>query len=584
MYRLSALVALLPIAAFAASPPSATLSPSSGPVAWTGTESGGASTTGEAGCQEGVSCDTFQLTLGGQPADWGGSVASVKITYLTAIDFAIIFKGYDLYVHQGTLAGPVVASATGNFDSESVTLDPAALGTGLFTIHVVATNAISANTNATAVGQYNGSAIVTVGPAKLATGVPPRFQIFTPTEAQQAAGIGNPSSSEPSIGVNWNTGKIFFQSILQTLRVTVNDQVCPSTPSAVWENIGSPFTSTESFDPILYTDGPIGRTFVSQLVFGSTESLSAYSDDDGKTWIPTQGAGIASGIDHQTLGGGSAFASPVPQNPVYPHPVYYCAQDIAAANCAISYDGGITFGPAVPIYSATQCGGLHGHVKVGPDGTAYVPNKKCADPATGTKGQAVVLSQDNGATWTIRVVPGSTPGSSDPSVGIGRFGRVYLGYADGDHQPVIAISDDRGQTWHGIANVGAAFGIQNAVFSEVAAGDNDRAAFFFLGTPTAGNLQGQPFTGIWHGYITCSTSTTRPSTGRAACTSPSPTAAPTPARRRRRAPPATLTRPSRASLARSAAGRFSRCTIRPPAAACPAHRSSSSPATARSRR
>jgi hypothetical protein len=39
------------------------------------------------------------------------------------------------------------------------------------------------------------------------------------------------------------------------------------------------------------------------------------------------------------------------------------------------------------------------------------------------------------------------------------------------------------------------------VFPEVVAGDNDRAAFAFLGTPTAGGLQGPKFVGVWHLYI-----------------------------------------------------------------------------------
>jgi len=273
-----AVLALLSPPAQAANPASGSLSPAGSALTWTGTESGGSSTTGEAGCTEGVSCDSYLLTLTGLPADWAGRVANVKITYLTAIDFALIFKGYDLYVHKGTLAGPVVASATNNFESESVTLDPAVVGTGLFTVHVVATNAISSNTNATAVGQYNGSAIVSVAPAQLATGVPPRFQVFTPTEAQQVAAVGT-SSGEPSIGVNWNTGKAFFQAILQTLRVTFNES-CPGTPSALWEQVQTPLTGTTSFDPILFTDGPTGRTLVSQLLFMKAQTHPLGRDDD----------------------------------------------------------------------------------------------------------------------------------------------------------------------------------------------------------------------------------------------------------------------------------------------------------------
>ena len=50
------------------------------------------------------------------------------------------------------------------------------------------------------------------------------------------------------------------------------------------------------------------------------------------------------------------------------------------------------------------------------------------------------------------------------------------------------------------------FAIRNAAFPEVVAGDNDRASFFFLGTPSAGDATGAdtgptPFDGVWHGYL-----------------------------------------------------------------------------------
>ena len=62
----------------------------------------------------------------------------------------------------------------------------------------------------------------------------------------------------------------------------------------------------------------------------------------------------------------------------YQHAIYYCSQDVIDASCAISLNGGLTYGPAVPIYTLADCGGLHGHIKVGPDGTAYVPIKIAA--------------------------------------------------------------------------------------------------------------------------------------------------------------------------------------------------------------
>lgn len=328
--------------------------------------------------------------------------------------------------------------------------------------------------------------------APKAGGLAPRYTALTPTLSQQAAGLGI-DAGEPSIGSNWISGNALFQSFLTTFRVTFDDS-CAASPFSTWTAKQSPLTGTESFDPILYTDSKYGRTMVSQLILASTESAAAITDNDGDTWLPSHGAGIASGIDHQTLGGGP-FHAPIPTGATYQNAIYYCAQDIALANCAISLDGGLTFGPAVPIYTSQQCGGLHGHIKVGPDGTAYVPNKDCGGL------QGVVVSEDNGITWDIRKVPNSLAANSDPSVAISKGGRVYLAFADNDNHPVVAVSNDRGHNWTTAKDVGALDGINNAVFPVMVAGDDDRAAVAYVGTKSAGSLQDRGFPGVWYMYI-----------------------------------------------------------------------------------
>jgi hypothetical protein len=109
-------------------------------------------------------------------------------------------------------------------------------------------------------------------------------------------------------------------------------------------------------------------------------------------------------------------------------------------------------------------------------------------------------------------VPGTASGNNDPSIGVGRgdevktaagspAGRVYFGYSEGG-RPKIATSDDKGRTWSIPVDVGIPFGIRNIVFPQVIAGDDDRAAFMFLGTPTGGNYQDTAnFNGEWHMYI-----------------------------------------------------------------------------------
>src|SRR5713226_3165642 len=121
---------------------------------------------------------------------------------------------------------------------------------------------------------------------------------------------GAHGAGEPSIGVNWNTGKTFIQAGNHTLRVTFNDAVKPA--SATWEDKRSPFARV-SLDPILFTDdghfGGPNRTFESQL--DGACSTTSFTDDDANTWLPSQGCGVPAGVDHQTVGGGR-YASPAP--------------------------------------------------------------------------------------------------------------------------------------------------------------------------------------------------------------------------------------------------------------------------------
>jgi hypothetical protein len=313
----------------------------------------------------------------------------------------------------------------------------------------------------------------------------------SPTFTNYAApnGLGT-DAGEPSIGVNPRTGITLLQAGFETLRVDF------SKSPVEWRDVGSAITSTASLDPILFTDQRTGRTFVSQLTGAC--SLLAFSDNDGASWTQNPvGCGAGTAVDHQTVGGG-VFAAGLPgPTTSYPDTVYYCAQAIATAQCSLSTTGGLSFNPGVPIYSAASCGGLHGHIKSSPkDGTVYVPNADCGGK------QAVVTSSDNGSTWAVRKVPGTTTqDESDPSVGIGSDGTLYMGMQNGNGHPTVAVSRDKGVTWTTPIDVGQSFGIQNAQFPAVVAGDGDRAAYAFLGTPTGGDDQAAGFAGVWHLYV-----------------------------------------------------------------------------------
>ena len=479
---------LLSAAARAATPTSGSIAPTQGsPTTWQGGIPAGTNqSNGETLCQEGVTCETFALSVTGSPADWAGKVVHV------AASWKLVTTEYDVFIHQGALTGPLIGSAQNGpgVTSNEVNIDPATAGTGLFVVHIAGAQSVTAD-------QYAGSvtaipAPATPQPAKVATGVAPRFQVFNPSQAQLAAGFGT-AAGEPSIGANWNTGAILFQANLQTLKLSL-DESCPGSPSALWSDVSAANTNKESLDPIMFTDTRTGRTQVSQL--SGSNSLSSYTDDDGATWIPSYGGGIPSGVDHQTVGGGP-FHAPLPSGAVYSDAVYYCTQAIAEANCALSLNGGLTFGPAVPIYNLTACNGLHGHVKVGPDGTVYVPNDNC--PSTGS--QAVVVSEDNGATWNVRGVTNSRVGTSDPSVATDRAGTLYFAYADADSRAVVAISKDHGRSFVSLTDVGAPAGVHAVEFSEMIAGDPGRAAMMFLGSTTPGNPQAGTYPGVWHLYV-----------------------------------------------------------------------------------
>jgi len=468
----------------AATPTEGTVSDTSTSVSWTGGPFVAGNVTGTAldqpSCDVPTSCDDYTLHVS-TPAGYGTAhQLTVKVSWAnTAADF-------DVYVLDK--AGNIVGTAASNADPETVVLPP---NSGDYTVRVVPFAPLGES--------YTAKAELTTTPAAPAPGssTPPGFADYAAPSSISAAN----DAGEPSIGDNWKSGATLYQAGLSTLKVKWNDAVSPATAS--WSDVsasaanGCPQGSTVSLDPILFTDHTTGRTLESQLT--GVDSATCTTDDDGTTWAPSEGGGIPSGVDHQTLGGGPYSANGVGALPTstYPNAVYYCSQDIATAFCATSRDGGTTFGAGVPTYSLLDCGGLHGHVKVAPDGTAYLPNKGCGDS------QAVVVSKDNGTTWNVEKVPGATPGDSDPSVGVGANGTTYFGYVGADGKPGVAVSRDQGTTWTDRQPVGTEFGIQNAVFPTMVAGDDDRAAFAYLGTPTGGNYQDTAnFKGVWHLYVT----------------------------------------------------------------------------------
>lgn len=434
-------------------------------------------TTGEVQCGTATPCHEYSLTVTTPPGYGADHNMRIQVEWSnSAADF-------DVYVFDGS--GNSVGTAASTADPETVIIPPTS---GNYIIRVVPYAPLGES--------FTGTIELMDKPSN-----PPPSDAEPPGFTNYAAPERLPNAhdaGEPSIGINYNTGSVMYQAGLSTYRVKFDDRSNPAPAS--WKDVSAALpecTAETSLDPILFTDHETGRTLESQLAANpAINSLTCYTDNDGDSWTVSQGGGIGSGVDHQTIGGGPFADNGIGPVTEYPNAVYYCSQDVATALCAVSRDGGLTFGAAVPIYTLDECGGLHGHVKVGPQGVAYVPNGSC------NGSQGVVVSTDNGTNWTVRPNPESTPAvGSDPGVEVGANGTVYLGYQNGDAHARAAISHDHGQTWLYDQDVGAQLGIENIVFPKVIAGDDDRAAFAFLGTTTPGDYEAADFDGVWHLYV-----------------------------------------------------------------------------------
>ncbi|WP_343793758.1 sialidase family protein, partial [Dokdonella soli] len=337
----------------------------------------------------------------------------------------------------------------------------------------------------------------------------PRYQNFYAPNGTSAQS----SHGEFNIGFDPATHRIMTMNAGPIWRLTPPEVVDPSAPEsceALWEDKSSIVTNT-GLDPILWTDQKSGRTFASNSTAGANAAY-AYSDNDGDSWIPIGVAPPNGGADHQTIGSGpfpaslSILTTPLNQG----ENTLYCSQDIVGpAMCARSLDLGVTWGPGVPAYTgfgAQGCGGLHGHVHIAPNGTAWLPVNQC------NARQGGATSTDAGTTWSEFAVSGSHSqvNGADPSIALDSDSTAYYCYVN--NEPVaagnppeghvhVAVSKDGGQTWIRDVDVGKALGIVNAAHTEAVGGSSGRAACGFLGTNMPGDYQAISFPGVWYAFI-----------------------------------------------------------------------------------
>ena len=356
-----------------------------------------------------------------------------------------------------------------------------------------ATTAVPATTT-TATSTTATSTTATTTTATTTTASTPAFVNY------KAPGTLARDAGEPSLGVNWKTGRVMYQAFTETDQVTFNDKVFPAT--ARWKDVSQAPTNVTSLDPLLDTDEVTGRTLISQLA--PPCSIASVTDSDGEPtatnplgYTPSAACGAGSNFDHQSVAFGKA-AKPA-LSPVYgPGRIaYYCSQVVVQSSCSVSRDGGLTFSQSRPVYAfkgdlvtteqpLVGCEGLHGHLNISPkDGTAYLPNFACNSPAAlNTDRPSVIVSPDDGLTWTIRQVPdGTSPNfDSDPAVDVDGASRAYVAYENATSNMMLATTTDRGAHFTRSIDLGRPYGIKNATMPTVVAGSAGRAAVAFFGT------------------------------------------------------------------------------------------------------
>ena len=326
----------------------------------------------------------------------------------------------------------------------------------------------------------------------------PLFATYSPPPAL----IGL-SADEPTMDINLNTNNAFMIYSLNTLRTQFDDTTAPA--CAVWDDVTNGSEAPNTADPILSGDQflmddgkPSPRIYVAQLQ--AANSLIAFTDDEGENWTISQGGGQPHGADNESLAAGPWPTGLKPVLPgTYDHAVYYCSHEVVNAFCSRSDTGGLTWNPSRAIFPATAGCNNHGHVKVGPDGTVYVPIN---NPCQGAEG--VSVSIDAGDTWHYLKVPNTAEGRWDSSIAIANDGKtIYYGYGEigddramiikGTLKKIIDVTQPTGLRpeieWDpaGAADVSSPAGLKNIVFPTVVAGDPNRAAIAFHGTTREGD-------------------------------------------------------------------------------------------------
>jgi hypothetical protein len=459
----------------AAAPSSATISLTSPSAAWDGFGAVAASPDGEATCIDGTSCDTFTLTLA--PADYRGKRVRVKASWTNQLN------DYDVYVHQGSLDGPVLSPANGGAPStaEESTFDVNAIVTAgvndTYTIHVVYFGVVT-------VDPYHGAVSLEAIPVTTAatrtaaivsgtkTGI-----AFSRSRALYAFGAGQDVEPNARVDYQGNAyvgairglagGNDLWRFDLNPSSPTYDPFLTAATPA--WQADGSvsnpsykgqPDALAPNNESDLGGDGggdmdvavgfpPAVPSAMPPLL--ATSSLVAAnvsvqrSTDRGETLTNNPTGNTTVQVDDRQW---MEFLGD--------HTVYLGYRDFTGLQATSKYylnrsdDGGLTYGPAVV---AAIGGNTTGSIDVDQrDGTVYFCHQ--GDGTDGAKEVRVAVGQPVSLAVTPAIFNTFVAARGEKSIAnlfpvckVASDGTVYVAYSDGGDGIFVAHSLDQGKTW-----------------------------------------------------------------------------------------------------------------------------------------
>ena len=487
-----------PAALSGSSPMGGTLSPATPSVSWTG---GPFTASNPLSCLDAeVTCDHFSLTITAPAQDF---VVTVRISPTRLGD------DFDLFARDAN-NNTIASSSNPSGVEELVLFNPPS---GTYTIVVEPSVVVPGAT-------YSGSAVIGSPAASSHCYHGPLFTPnFAGVPSSTPAGCSglsakfsvswNPvgrDAAEPTIGITRNNSAFFAastfdfptatfpQRLAHTLVMRSTDKgsswqpVSPLLTAGIADDEAVPTFPPSSLDPYVYVDtlglsssNKAGRVFSVDLnlVCGAN---AIFSDNEGASWtaVPLFGCDVPVN-DHQTI----IAAAPPPGMATlgYPKMLYICYNQVAAATCVRSNNGGLNFVSTAPAFtgedtagSGSVCGSLTGHLVADSQGRIFLPTGNCGIPR-------VAISADGGLSWTRVIITRNTPMSTtDFQLAVDSADNVYALWTDGTFRlPFLSVSRDHGATWSTPLMV-APPGVHEANLPAIVAGDAGRIAMLFPGS------------------------------------------------------------------------------------------------------